>query len=895
MSAQKPPLDPETLRHVNRLLEVALALPVEARAAWLKNLPPEDAALTPLLGALLERAAIDTDTFMQRPLGVTFEDLGALGIPTDQPGDLVGPYRLVRPLGEGGMGTVWLAERADSSLQRRVALKLPRSGWALGLVQRMARERDILAGLEHPHIARLYDAGSTDQGRPYLAMEYVDGEPIDVYARAKALSIPARLRLILQVADAVAHAHARLVVHRDLKPSNILVTAEGSVRLLDFGVAKLLEGDATGDSHLTRITGPALTPTYASPEQIRGEPLTVGSDVYSLAVVLYELLAGEPPYQLRRTSAAALEEAILEVEVAPPSQRALDRTTARALRGDLDNILAKALKKEPAQRYASVAAFADDLTRHLEQQPVSAHRDSFAYRSRRFVQRNALAVSAGTALAVAVLAGSGVALWQAAEASLQRDRALQRLARNEAVSDFLEVMFTQGVPDGGGDVVREMLRRSETFASRPRNSEPEHQAAILLMLASQHAFMAEPARAEPLLEKARTLLRRSPDRDLKAQVDCTQALVVAFLGRSDAAIALLEPWLTATDIDHNIAAACLQRRAERARDSFDAANALHYARLALDRLGRAKQPSASLEATLQGEYANALQVNGRALDADQAFERSLAAFSALGRDDAADAVIARANWAASKLSSGDIRRGLALCEEAMRAQAQQGGTAGTALKGNCAYALELLGRDDAALSLYADVLAAATDGNVMSRVYALSGQANVRLQQGDSASARDALELARTAMKAADFPAGHAIRLRYVQSQARYDLATGEPQRARDALDGVIRILLDRGTRNSALAAAYRLRAAANAALNAPADALADATAAHAVAQSLQGGRPHSFHTGLGLLTLAQIHRQQGNAALAVDSARSALDHLRETAGADHPEAVKAERLLRAG
>ncbi len=199
--------------------------------------------------------------------------------------------------------------------------------------------------------------------------------------------------------------------------------------------------------------------------------------------MLYELLAGEPPYQLRRTSAAALEEAILEVEVAPPSQRALDRTDRARLRGDLDNILAKALKKEPAQRYASVAAFADDLTRHLEQQPVSAHRDSFAYRSRRFVQRNALAVSAGAALAVAVLAGSGVALWQAAEASLQRDRALQRLARNEAVSDFLEVMFTQGVPDGGGDVVREMLRRSEAFASRPQNSEPEHQAAILLMLA----------------------------------------------------------------------------------------------------------------------------------------------------------------------------------------------------------------------------------------------------------------------------------------------------------------------------------------------------------------------------------------------------------------------------
>ena len=710
----------------------------------------------------------------------------------------------------------------------------------------------------------------------------------------KSLSIPARLRLILQVADAVAHAHARLVVHRDLKPSNILVTTEGSVRLLDFGVAKLLEGDATGDSHLTRFTGPALTPSYASPEQIRGEPLTVGSDVYSLAVVLYELLAGEPPYQLETHvgRGARGSDPRGRGRAGEPACARPDR--ARALRGDLDNILAKALKKEPAQRYASIAAFADDLTRHLEQQPVSAHRDSLAYRSRRFVQRN-LARRLGRRRARRRGDGRKRRRALAGRRSLAAARPRAAAARPQRGG----VRFPRGDVHARRSGRRRRRRPRDAPAQRgvrepaaePRAGAPGRGAADA---GDQHAFMADPARAEPLLDKARALLRRSRDRDLKAQVDCTQALVVAFLGRNDAAIALLEPWLEARDIDHNIAAACLQRRAERARDGFDAANALRYARLALDRLGRAKQPSVSLEAVLQSEYANALQLNGRALDADQAFERALAAFSALGRDDAADAIVARANWAASKLSSGDIRRGLALCEEAMRAQAQQGGTAGTALKGNCAYALELLGRDDAALRLYGDVLAAAIDGNVMSRVYALSGQANVRLHQGDTAGALEALNLARAAMKAADFPAGHAIRLRYVQAQARYDLATGEPQRAREALDGVIRGLLDRGTRNSALAAAYRLRAQANETLNAPAEALADATAAHALAQSLQGGRAHSLHTGLGLLTLAQIHRQQGNAALAADNARSALDHLRETAGADHPEAVKADRLLRA-
>ncbi len=289
------------------------------------------------------------------------------------------------------MATVWLAERADGALQRQVALKLPHAGWTAGLAQRMARERDILAALEHPHIARLYDAGTTAAGRPWLAMERVEGVTLDEFCREQRLDVAARLRLFLQVADAVAYAHARLIVHRDLKPSNILVTARGEVKLLDFGVAKLLEDDAPAAANLTQQIGRAVTPDYASPEQVSGRPVTVASDVYSLGIVLYELLTGERPYRVERYSAAALEDAIMHADVAAASTRvAGDRKLARRLRGDLDTIVDKALRKDIAQRYPSVESMAADLRRHLEGEPVWAQPPSWRYRTGKFVRRHGL-------------------------------------------------------------------------------------------------------------------------------------------------------------------------------------------------------------------------------------------------------------------------------------------------------------------------------------------------------------------------------------------------------------------------------------------------------------------------------------------------------------------------
>ena len=333
-------------------------------------------------------------------------------------GELVGPYRLIRLLGEGGMAEVWLAQRADGSLKREVALKLPLlRRERQDLSSRFARERDILAALEHPHIARLYDAGISPEGLPYLAMEYVRGEKLTAWCDAHRVGVNDRLNLVLQVLDALQYAHAHHVIHRDIKPSNILVNEAGYVRLLDFGVAKLLEQHEQ-QTDITIVHGRALTPEYASPELARGETVEAASDMYSLGVLLYELLTGCLPYGIKATNSLALiEQSIVAAEVTRPSTHlAPDADVARAttqvklerqLRGDLDAIVLKALAKRASDRYGSAAALADDLRRYLSGQPVKARPDRFIYRFSKRVQRHRAGWAAGIAaavLAAAVLA-----------------------------------------------------------------------------------------------------------------------------------------------------------------------------------------------------------------------------------------------------------------------------------------------------------------------------------------------------------------------------------------------------------------------------------------------------------------------------------------------------------
>jgi serine/threonine-protein kinase len=485
-------LDADTWLQVHRLLDEALDQPADARERWLGTLGPQFDRLREPLRDLLSRAArVETGDFLG-----TLPKLAANAAEADAPnerlgheGEAVGPYRLLREIGHGGMGTVWLAERIDGLINRPVALKLPHSAWRrAGLAERMGREREILATLDHRNIARLLDAGLTTKGQPFLALEFVEGRPIDQYCvdtgEGVAATLEQRLKIFLQVANAVAYAHGKLVIHRDLKPANILVAANGGVRLLDFGIAKLLADGEAKETRLTELSGRALTPDYASPEQILGEPLTVASDVYSLGVILYELLAGARPYRLKRDSRGALEEAILQTDPVRPSDAA-PAASRKRLRGDLDTIALKALKKNPAERYATVNAFVDDIARYLDDLPVLAQPDSRSYRAMKFFRRNRVVVGTVTVVLVAIVVGAGIAVWQMVEAGAQRDLAQRQRQRAEQVKDLMADIFrdadpgaSDGKPISAADLLRQAVERVEAAAI----DDPSVRAELLRIL-----------------------------------------------------------------------------------------------------------------------------------------------------------------------------------------------------------------------------------------------------------------------------------------------------------------------------------------------------------------------------------------------------------------------------
>jgi serine/threonine protein kinase len=409
-------LSPDQWQALSPYLDQALAMTDDERAAWLSSLGERDPALAAQLGALLdEHRALAQEGFLEN---VRF----ALPNSTGLAGQTLGPYTLISQIGQGGMGSVWLARRSDGRFERRAAVKFVSIALAgRATEERFKREGSILGRLTHPHIAELLDAGISSEGQPYLILEYVDGTTIDQYCDQHKLDLEARVRLFLDVLAAVAHAHANLIVHRDIKPSNVLVTTGGEVKLLDFGIAKLLEGEGqTGAATLlTHEGGSALTPQYAAPEQLTGQPVTTATDVYALGVLLYVLLSGRHPAGSGLHSPAELVKAVLELE--PPrtsdaikgdeNQLIAERRGAtpeklrRELRGDLDTIVGKALKKDPRERYASVTGFADDLQRYLKDEPISARPDALAYRAAKFLRRNRTVVTL-TATAIVLVIGS---------------------------------------------------------------------------------------------------------------------------------------------------------------------------------------------------------------------------------------------------------------------------------------------------------------------------------------------------------------------------------------------------------------------------------------------------------------------------------------------------------
>jgi len=430
-------------------------------------------------------------------------------------GSTLGAWRIESQIGAGGMGEVWLARRSDGMFEGEVAIKTLHPWLARGaLRERFLREAQLSGRISHPNIARLIDAGVSDDGTLYLVLEYVRGIAVDQYCDERRLDVAARMKLFLAICAAVAHAHSHLIVHRDLKPSNILVTAAGEVKLLDFGVATLLETDAASASNLTRLTGRAFTPEFAAPEQLRGEPITTATDVYSLGVILYLLLTGQRPHMSAAGGSASLEHAVLHEEAPLPSRAlrtngtpeiAQQRGTAlaklrREVAGDLDNIVARALEKRPSDRYENVTAFAGDVERHLRHEPVQARAASLRYRAGKFLRRNRLAVGIGGTALIAVIVGALVALSQANLARVEARKA-------NAIRDFLVGVFERSSvahPDGARArkiTAEELLAQSANEIRTGLADSPEIRRELLGVMSRLYATLDMQSSAIELLNE----------------------------------------------------------------------------------------------------------------------------------------------------------------------------------------------------------------------------------------------------------------------------------------------------------------------------------------------------------------------------------------------------------
>jgi eukaryotic-like serine/threonine-protein kinase len=465
-------------------------------------------------------------------------ELSEHSLPADPAGQLIGSYRVIRSLGQGGMGEVFLAERADDQFRQQVAIKLVRRGLlSRHMLGRLRLERQILATLDHPNIARLFDGGTTSDGTPYIVMEFVQGEPIDIHCDKHALSIERRLELFKTVCSAVHRAHQNLIVHRDLKPSNILVTTDGAPKLLDFGIAKLLdERQMLHTMAVTHADFRVMTPDHASPEQIRGDPITTASDIYVLGVLLYELLTGYKPFVLKGNRLAELEQAICEETPLPPSAAiaaatsadstvlniARDRSTTptklrRKLSGDLDNIVAMAMRKEPERRYSSVEQFVADIDRYLQGMPVLARADAWTYRAGKFIRRHAVVVGLSTAFVALLIGFTVTTLVQSKHIKQERDvaqaervRAQSERDRAEVVSEFIIDSFMRADPArsrGKNITAREILDSGATRVGNELRSQPQQQATLLDTIGSVYLSLGEASDAQPLIEQALAIRR----------------------------------------------------------------------------------------------------------------------------------------------------------------------------------------------------------------------------------------------------------------------------------------------------------------------------------------------------------------------------------------------------
>jgi serine/threonine protein kinase len=651
-------------QEVSPYLDQALGLPEQERSTWLESIRTTN----PKLGTLLESVLDEYDVLQKEEfLG---KDPDAVLKSAGLAGQQVGAYTLLSEIGKGGMGSVWLAERNDGRFERQVAIKFLHIGFAgHSGEERFRREGSILGSLSHPHIAELIDAGVSSTGQPYLVLEYVAGEHMDRYSDQHRLDVEARIGLFLEVLDAVAHAHSNLIVHRDIKPSNVLVGNDGHLKLLDFGIAKLLEDEVTGAATtlLTAEGGRPMTPEYAAPEQLRGGAVTTGTDVYGLGVLLHLLLTGRHPAGAGPHSHADLVKSIVEVEPVRASEtlatnrsktelivaNAAKRGTTpeklqRQLSGDLDNIIAKALKKDPQERYMSAIALADDLRRYLRNEPISARPDTIAYRAAKFVRRNrAPVVLASLALIAALMGVIGITI-QARTARIQRDFALRQVERSAALNGFHEFLLSDAAPSGRPLTVHGLLDRAQQIIARRHSANDPNRVELMVSIGRQYLDQDIADRARELLNEAYRLSRKQSDASLRAAAACALASSLARDEKLSQAEGLYKDGLRELPEVPQFAlerVSCLQSGTEIALERNQVSEAVARAEAAQQVLRGSPFDSEWLEMHRAIDLAKAYSAAGRNQEALSAFDRAARLLSSFGQNDTDTAAVLFNAWA----------------------------------------------------------------------------------------------------------------------------------------------------------------------------------------------------------------------------------------------------------
>jgi serine/threonine protein kinase/tetratricopeptide (TPR) repeat protein len=926
-------VDNDRWQAVSPLLDRALELSGDERVEWLASLRRTDPALALEIDELLEEARVlDSEGFLAHGPAVS------MSLPASLAGQLVGAYTLEGLLGQGGMGSVWLAHRSDGRFEGKVAIKFLNAA-LIGRAgeQRFRREGNILARLTHPHIARLIDAGVSAIGQPYLVLEFVEGERIDRYCDDARLDVAGRLRLFLDVLAAVAHAHANLIVHRDIKPSNVLVASSGGVKLLDFGIAKLLEDEAQAGeaTELTREAGRALTPEFAAPEQVLGAPVTTATDVYALGLLLYVLLGGQHPVGDRARSPAELMKVIVDASAprlsdAVTSTRTLsaetltDNAARRAatperlrhlLRGDLDNIVAKALKKNPQERYGSVVAFADDIKRFLLHEPVSARPDSVAYRSAKFVRRNRMPVAFSAAVIIALVGGLVGTITQAERATRQaalaeeqrnranlearaateqRDFALRELSHADAVNDLDAFLLTEAAPSGTPFTVGELLARAEEVIDRQYADSDANRAEMLVSIGSQYLNLDEDAQARRLLNQAYQMSRKMTDHSTRARAGCALADALGAAGEGQRAEALLsealaelpdQPQYALDRID------CFHRGSVAARLTGHPDLAVERSEAAQKLFAELPFSSTVLDMRVRLDLAESYREAGRYQEAVAAFETANERLTALGRQNTQGAGTLYNNWGLSLLQLGQPLRAEELFRRAIDISRSDKAEKSVSpmLLTNLALALSELGRvpESARFSekAYAEARRA---GDEVAVNIALFRRATAYRRLGDLVRAEEMLSEVEPRLVRM-LPPGHTAFAALALQHALLALAHGNLPAASAAANRAFAI-----ANASDAAAVPRVlvdRSDIELAMHRTEDARGDATRAIALERTIVAPDAQSSYLGRAYLALGRALLAGGQTEDARVALASALDQLRPTLGADNPLVRSTEKL----